>query len=161
LNNLVFVFLFVLFVIIRNILAIKNQPGGRKRGAKRNLSASEIRGAKAPSFPEHTEEDDESKFSAYAASLEPPQPAPSNSAARFLSEGDPPFAGDPLFPAQDPPNPPAIEPLSVFRQESPRIPAQESPKGASGTVFPQKINSLSPLKQAVVLAEILGPPKGF
>jgi hypothetical protein len=117
---------------------------------------------KAASFPEHIkDDDDESNFSAYAASLDAPRPAPSNSAARLLSEGDPPFAGAPVFPAQDPPNPPAIEPLSVFRQESPRIPERESPKGASGTAFPPKINSLSPLKQAVVLAEILGPPRGF
>jgi hypothetical protein len=165
LNNLFFIFLFIIFVIIRNIIAAKSQPGVRKRKAKTILSASEMTEGKAPFPLEDIEEDDDgSNFSAYAASAEVKSDIPRavpHPPARLFSGEAPSLAGGPAFPVQEVPGPP--EASSQPGQERYRIPAAgtESPKAAPGTALPQKLNSLPPLKRAVVWAEILGPPKGF
>jgi len=60
------------------------------------------------------------------------------------------------------------KPLGQFRNSKvPEIPSSKpavripaaAPQGQTG--FPFNLNNLSPMKQAIVLAEILGPPKGM
>jgi hypothetical protein len=112
-GNLVFIFLFFLFVILRAIMA---QRG--KNGAARG----------------------DSKFSRQSAALP-------------VDEDDEGFS--PGYPPQDFPR---SAPSSTFER---LLPDADIPKPVPGAAFPQKFDYLPPLKRAVVLAEILGPPKGL
>jgi hypothetical protein len=112
-GNLIFIFLFILFVILRAIMAQRGKDGA-------------VQGA--------------SKFSRQSAAL----PADEDDAGV-----------SPAYPPQDFPR---AVPSSAFER---LLPNADPPKPVAGAAFPQKLDYLPPLKRAVVLAEILGPPKGL
>jgi hypothetical protein len=121
-SNLIFVSLFVLFIILRVIMAKKAQSTGQMRTSKAVEELSSPDPQQRTPFPA---DDDDAGFS------------------------------PPRIPPRESPRP-----VSAFLVERS---AQDAgtPKPPAGIAFPQKLDYLPPLKRAVVLAEILGPPKGF
>ena len=108
-----------------------------------------------PRIPVHFEDDDDYEYEFYAhkaGETKPPKPAsrplPSKAAPVFES----PFVGKDDFNRVTE----ASRTLRQMKTTGGSIPASASEKKG----FPHNLNHLSPLKQAVVMAEILGPPKG-
>ncbi|MDR2747252.1 MAG: hypothetical protein LBB77_07375 [Treponema sp.] len=75
-------------------------------------------------------------------------------------------------PTPVPPPSAPVPPLASFTPEAPRLepgldtrreaPSKEQGKGAKpAPVFSRRIENLSPLRRAVILAEIIGPPRGL
>jgi len=50
---------------------------------------------------------------------------------------------------------------TISRTSAPERPGVSGTASAGQKSFPQNLNYLSPMKQAVVMAEVLGPPKGM
>jgi hypothetical protein len=162
LNNLVVISLFILFMILRAVIAGRSQAGGGKK--KDKPGPVRLEAPRRQSLP--SDEDDQGAFSAYAASQDFPQAVPPSRVERFIPDADQALVKEtmvkePGFPPRESQGLPETGDARFSPQESRRsVPAEPgSPKSAVPLL--QRLDYLPSLKQAVVLAEILGPPKGL
>jgi hypothetical protein len=155
LNNLVIIFLFVLFMLLRFIIAAKGQSAGsaQKKGMGRDYAPP----------PASSDDGAEGLFSAYAASADYPQAPPSPPAERLLVDEEFPPPKEPALAAGNINFPGTGSPGLSLRQEFPQPASAEkaSPPSAAGTGLLRRLNCLSPLKQAVVLKEIFDRPRAL
>jgi hypothetical protein len=172
----------VVFIVLRII-------GGIKSGARKNPQAPVFDSAEDPEPEEEEEEyagawerlkpDGESppdltrdrSSAGYAGSTGAGQglfPPPSPEARPLLMPAlsprpGPPPVSSPLF---SPPVPPPLSPVPLPPEvlppepEAPGDPKQRAAEGESPAPVFRRIEKLSPLRRAVILAEILGPPRG-
>jgi hypothetical protein len=113
--------------------------------------------SRAPHFFEEPEEDDEAEESGRRIAY-----AQTRGSSDFLRELVLREAAVEAAPRPPPPKPeirlaPPPQPAPV-KPASPPSGKESPPPGNAG--FPASLNRLSPLRQAVIFAEILGPPKG-
>jgi hypothetical protein len=152
-DNLIFAVFLVAAVAIQIIrLAARNTNRRRRAGQPEEQAREAAPGPFAPDYDEEYErgaEEDGGAFSAWdlPVSDEPefPVPAPGPAPAPLLFPVPVPAAGAAYGPEAALPAPPP----------RPRKAAEGAGK------FPGSLNYLPPLKRAVVLAEILGAPKGL
>jgi hypothetical protein len=118
--------------MILRMIAARAQSGNQKR--KDKAAAETFTQGYAVSS---IDRDDEGVPPSYVSSPEFPQNIPVHPTGRLLQDTDIPLSRDTIG--------------SV----------KESAKSGSGRTFPQNLDYLPPLKRAVVLAEIIGRPKGL
>jgi hypothetical protein len=152
-------------MLLRFIISAKGQSVDPAQKKGRALGASKRGGRKYAPSPDYSDGDGgdgEGLFSAYAASADYPQPAPSPQAERLLVGEDFPRPEEPaaaravIFPA------PGSLSLPPWQEILPSAsPGRASVPVAAGKGPLQGLRCLSFLKQAVVLKEILGRPRGL
>jgi hypothetical protein len=141
----------VVSVVLRIYGGLKNAAASRRKAASRP-----VREAEEWDEDETAGEDDiQPRFS--AAEEEPPrqavhQPSPSLVSLPRLNPLDSASSG--LIPEAA-----AIRTAGALPAASPQVPA--SPAAVPIPVFFRRISALRPMQQALVLSEILGPPRGM
>jgi hypothetical protein len=137
--NFILILIPLAIFIGRIVLRASNKQAPRKNAPRKNASQKALQNAPPPRprISVHFEDDVEStkplaKKTAYEADAK---------AQHVFS------AGTKLMPK------PLKKPDSVVRDQALAVAGQKG--------FPLKLNQLSPMKQAVVMAEVLGPPKGM
>jgi hypothetical protein len=137
------------FIAFRIIMAGKKQ---RKVRREQNAGPS-VKETQPAVTVIYREEDEEPVFSAWNLSAnDPPPPKPARQTPQPLAV---------IPPALIEPDTPAPEPFVT--QEKSALATKSGPlePRRRASRFPENLAYLPPLKQALVLAEILGPPKGW
>ena len=134
-TNLIFIVVVLVIFIGRNILQAR----------KRNRLSTEAQDHDDDEDEEEEDYEDEHAYFKGKAPVQNLQPQP----------GFAPPLVKTAFPAAMPPA------GTISRTSAPERPGVSGTASAGQKSFPQNLNYLSPMKQAVVMAEVLGPPKGM
>jgi hypothetical protein len=151
-SNAGFIIIAILVFIIRAIFTIKKKnapPPGKPADVQ---TAVEVKPKPKPLISVHFEDDPEDYKGPSAAAAAVKIYAPKTAKRRF---DQPLFSPEPVAAVNFMPVSHVSAAPGATVKVSSRAAAEEN-KG-----FPHNLHKLSPLKQAVVMAEILGPPKGL
>jgi hypothetical protein len=143
------IIIFVLIAGVRLVLYLRKRAAKQARSQPlAGIEAIETEGAAL------AEDEEDEEFSAWDLPVEPRKPVPPVRKAVFF-----PAVPPPVFPEAAPP-PVAVPDAWPRSAETAPVLTGPRPLKAAG-VFWEKLRALPPLRQGVILSEILGPPKGI